>query len=86
MTRYRIYTEWKENLGKLASQYFMGFSIVDQIGYWQGTKEKSAVIEIIGDNLKEKVVSLIADIKHLNNQEAVMLTTEQVDIKLYAKD
>lgn len=84
MTRYRIYTERKPNIGKLTSKYFAGFTIYNGTGYWKGKREQCAVIEIIENELLETTLNvLVADLKKTNNQEAVYVTSENVTANLY---
>jgi len=71
---YRIYTERKPNLAEIANKYFEGFTIIEAKGYWQGKPEPSAVIEIIADESSRGTVTQLAyDIKHTNNQQAVLV-------------
>jgi hypothetical protein len=79
MKRYRIYTESFPNLPLLTSQLFDGFTIYEATGYWMGKPEKSAVIEIIGDdNDKGRVDLLCHNIWQTSHQESVMITAEPV--------
>lgn len=80
--KYNLYTKEKENLGDLTNKYFDGFTIFYGIGYWQNVKEKSAIIEIIGDkdyNTEIKIISLAYDIKLINDQKEVLITREKVE-------
>lgn len=69
---YHLHTENKANLGKLASQYFSGFTINYGRGYWHGKKELSATIEV--DTTEANKVRALADtIKRTNHQAAVLI-------------
>ena len=72
---YRLYTEFYPNLLELTSRYFDGATLYFGDGLYQGNVEHSGVIEIIAkeDDL-QKVVFLAGDIKHMNNQESVLVT------------
>lgn len=56
----------------LVSSYFDGFSVREQIGYWQGQAEKSLLIEVITDKTAA-VYELAGKIKALNCQESVLV-------------
>ncbi len=79
---YRIYTENKINMRdveRFIRKYFDGFTVFFTNGHWKGTKEDSIVIEIIADYTdKHSVLSLAGDIKVLNEQETVLVTTATV--------
>jgi hypothetical protein len=78
---YRIYTQWKDNLGDLAVKYFPdGFTIYRGTGYWKGGREENATIEIA---LPEPNLSLVQDlakeIKTVNHQEAILTVVQDLD-------
>jgi uncharacterized membrane-anchored protein YitT (DUF2179 family) len=78
--KYSIYTENKnkELIEQVISEYFDGFTIIESVGYWKGTKESGLIIEIIcSDNMA--VYRLAEDIKTLNKQESVLVTWTNVD-------
>jgi len=73
---YRIFTERKPNLARLASRHFDGFTLTEATGYWQGQPEPSAVIEVILDGHpddKARVYALANLIKHENLQQSVLV-------------
>jgi hypothetical protein len=76
--RFRIYTEYRENLSGLAGVYFPeGFSLIHTAGYWQGHAEDSAIIEKLGTvNDTDSVLHLANDIRILNKQTNVYVTYE----------
>jgi len=75
----RIVTEKFDNLGQIAGKFFDGFSVSEQIGYWKGNKEKSAVIEITdidgSPDFDSRISALCAEIKSVNHQECVLVET-----------
>lgn len=72
MTTYRIRTEDRQNLGNLTSQFFDAFSMYHGLGYWHGSSEPSALIEIT-TNDDQKVKDLARAIKYANGQETVLV-------------
>lgn len=86
MKLYRIYTENKDRawIERQASKRFAGFTIVDAIGYWQGKKEKSLIIEIIAQDQyehKANIATLRDLIRRHNKQESVLKTTQEVEVE-----
>ena len=77
MKSYHIHTEWKRGLGKVASRYFPAFTLTKGTGYWQGTKEVSATIEVLTAN-PSKVNALAKEIKRVNKQMAVLVESMPV--------
>lgn len=78
MIRYRIYTEKKDNLERLAGNFFEGFNVSEVKGYWKGKAEKSVIIEILaGEAQAVQVKALALLIKELNKQESVLITREE---------
>jgi hypothetical protein len=78
MATYRIYTEDKnrEEVEKIVSSSFDGFTIYETTGYYKNVKEKSIVIEIIDRSLvaDSRVKNIAARIKTLNSQEVMLVT------------
>ncbi len=73
---YRIYTENKnqKTIEKIITNYFDGFTIIKGQGFWKGQKENSLIIEIeVQVDEVEKVDQIAEDIKHANNQQAVII-------------
>ena len=62
----------KEKAVKLASVYFQGFTAYKGIGYWEGKKENSLIIEI-ETNEWGKVEKLASDLKKELKQDAIGL-------------
>ena len=79
MYRYRLYTEDKENLETIILHYFQGFTIHYGTGYYDGTGEASAVIEILTDKDESDNIKLLAkEIKSVNEQDSVLVTLESI--------
>lgn len=72
---YRIFTEDKnrDEIERIVSRYFQGFTIISAVGYWNGTKENSLIIEILGIYDYDKIVKICNEVKITNNQEAVLV-------------
>lgn len=84
ITIFRLYTEYKNIPGitKLADSYFESYTIYRADGRWQGTSEKSLVIEIIAQDgelsrMTCRVFDLARRIKKLNKQQAVWVTSNR---------
>ena len=88
----RIYTEARdvENIKALVGVAFDGFTIFDATGVWKGQEEQSVVIEILClesfDSLQEsfrrRVRATAKSIKKVNQQEAVLVTFEEIEGEL----
>ena len=81
---YTVLTEWKDNLHTLTSNFVEGATITRGVGLWQGTKEDSARIEIIGSIEDGKAVADLATaIRNVNNQTAVYVTETDITLTEY---
>lgn len=61
-------------IAKIVGKKYPSFTIIPGTGYWNGEKENSIVIEIIGDDIDPADINEIAlEIKETNNQEAVLV-------------
>ena len=83
MLKYEILTENKnyQYIESAVSKYFPGFSIVEQIGYWQGGQERSLNITIIAKKSKHHLIRHIAEkIKSYNRQQSVMIVVSKVKV------
>jgi len=73
---YRILTENK-NRGRIEAfvcATFDGATIFEAVGIWEGTREKSLVIEIDGQKEdRNRVLGLARVIKDYNEQQAVLV-------------
>lgn len=72
---YRIFTENKnqEEIEKLCSKYFEGYTVIKADGFWRLQKENSLIIEIVAEEIDAKISALAGDIKKNNNQETVLI-------------
>lgn len=84
MTLYRLYTEDKGNLAQLVTRYFEGFTILKGTGYWKGTAEPSAIIEVLTSDA-ESVRSLATLIRRYNTQETVYITRTEVSLEVVSE-
>lgn len=83
MIIYRVYTERKYNIERIASKCFDGFTLFNTIGYWKGKKENAVCIEIIGTAKDYRQVKFLASkIKSINNQESVYVIRQSIDAEL----
>lgn len=73
---YRIFTENKNvhNIIHFLKKEKINATIYHAIGIWQGTEEKSLVIELSAESSKPWVADYVArHIKAFNNQEVVLI-------------
>ena len=79
---YRIYTEDvnRHRVEAIAQEFFQGFTVLQSTGFWEGSREESVVIEVIGDeSLRPEVTACAEAIKDANSQEAVLVQALQND-------
>lgn len=74
--KHEIYTEYKEGIEEIVNQYFRGYNLTSCTGYWEGAKEKSAIITICTPDTK-RVKELCDEIRLKNEQEAVLLVIHE---------
>ena len=82
---YRIYTEHKQLpvIKSIINKHFKGYTIIKTNGYWQGIPEKGLIIELIATANKIKKIRLISkQIKHINRQQAILLTSRSIKSQL----
>ena len=73
---FRIYTEDtnKDKIERILSNHFDGFTIYKAEGFWRLQKEKTLIIEILGESeIVTKINSVAREIKSANNQESVLV-------------
>jgi len=59
---------------EVISSKFDGFSLAEITGYWKGTEEKTAKVEIIIEDSQElKIVSLCKELKTELSQESILV-------------
>ena len=79
---FRLYTENKNKPGieKIVSKFFKGFTLIHGRGYWEGNREESLIIEIVGDIRDQSAIEKLAkEIKRENKQESVLLQKALID-------
>ncbi len=81
MIKFTIYTEDKHRrvIEVLATKYFQGFTIIPAVGFFEGVREQSVIIEILVERSTQAfkdVRNLCLEIKKHNNQESILLTKE----------
>jgi hypothetical protein len=69
----------------MVSNKFDAFTVIPARGYWKGRAEDSLIIEIgidvpveVLSALEEKIDALCEEIKHVNKQQGVMVTSERL--------
>ena len=71
----RIVTEDlnREQVEAIVEEEFSGFTVLTGEGHWEGNKEKTLIMEIVGVNILEKIKRVAERIKTANNQQAVLV-------------
>ena len=85
-TLYRILTERRANLARIAGARFDGFTILHGSGYFRGYAEESSIIEILTDNSASQratVYDLAEDIRRENEQTAVYVTEQSIAVSVF---
>jgi hypothetical protein len=85
MKLYRILTEAKNAnaVERLVGEYFPGYSVLYQDGFWKGEKERSMVIEVMAEAIEyHKVMQIAKQIKLCNVQDAVLVQTLDVESEM----
>jgi len=84
MKLYRIYTENKnlEGIKMILNRAFESYTLLEGIGVWKGTEEKSLIIEVLSATPPAYFKIVAEDIKELNKQEAALLTVQETELKL----
>jgi hypothetical protein len=79
---YRIYTQGKsrEKILKLVSRTFESFTVQPIVGYFQGAKENSIVLEIVGARALQ-IQQLADTIRKMNGQQSVLILHLRGDAK-----
>lgn len=71
---YRIYTESCPGNIDLVSQYFRGATINEAVGLWNGVREESFIVDVIGTSDDMQRIVFLADALKVNgNQSAVLV-------------
>lgn len=84
---YRIYTEstpdFDSNTEAILAEHFGSATLSAGTGYWQGQKEATTIIEIVGTPDDAGRVAYIAKrIRDANKQEAVLVTATDAEVHL----
>ena len=85
MIIYRLFTEDinRKGIENIVTKKFTGYTIIPASGYWKGIKEKSLVVEIVGNKNDKIAVDKVAQsIKQTNKQQAVLIQSYNVNSKL----
>lgn len=82
---YRIYTEdvRRDKIEHLLNQYLESFTVYSGRGYWNFQSEASLMIEAVLPSSFDGVIKMLAKrIKATNKQDAVLITSQDVDSEL----
>ena len=86
MKLYRIYTEKKslDKIRNLLNVCFECYTIIEGQGTWKSKREASLIIELLlnGDVNEKRVYAVADSIKVLNKQEAVLITSQEIETRL----
>ena len=86
MKHYRIYTEKKnrDKIRNLLNVCFECYTIIEGQGTWKSKGEKSVIVELLlnGDVNERRVYAVADSIKILNKQEAVLITSQEIETRL----
>ena len=85
MNRVRFYIEdpgsleGQQELYNMLSLWFEGYTLYRTDGFWEGVREDSMVIEVLGNYDKMKCDDFADRVKFIFDQDAVMYTREFVE-------
>jgi hypothetical protein len=86
MIQYRLYTEKFDNVPEIASKCLGNFTIFEAVGYYEGTKENSLIIEYIGlPEEKSRILELANEINRINNQICILISELEIQAELIYK-
>lgn len=76
---YRLHTEDvnRRKIYRIMSKEFDGFTVYTAEGQWQGQREKSLIMEVVGNRLLSRFKRVARKIKTVNKQEAVIIEVLQ---------
>lgn len=85
-TIHRIYTESKNErqIVRLASVRFSSFTVQPTAGYYQGERERSIVLEVVGARQRD-VDELAESIRRMNGQKSVLIVKTRGTSKVTRK-
>ena len=72
MQKINVYTENKDNVFQIVSEFVDSFTLTETLGYYKGTKEKSVIITLFVP-LGYTIKGLIDKLLTVNNQESVLV-------------
>ena len=81
--RTTIYTEdtGRNVIEQTLRQYVNGYTLLEGIGVYKGTKEFSLIITIIHDDKEiDNIIKAAQEIKLFNEQEALWIITENIEV------
>ena len=85
MKIHRIYTEDvnRDSIYQILDSLFAGYTVIPATGSWEGKRENSLVVELVDeDNTRSELVNAAARIiKDANHQQAVMVTSQPVEVQ-----
>ncbi len=65
---------------KTLNQNFQGYTLLNSVGYWDKTKEKSVIVSLITDKNLNSVLSVVALLKKQLSQYLILLTQEKIKV------
>jgi hypothetical protein len=67
---------------RIVSRAFEGFTVYEAVGYWQGKPEATTVYEILAPRARGHEITALAKALHYyGRQDAVLVTSEPVDVQ-----
>lgn len=67
----------KSTLTSVLNKYFMGYTVSDALGLWEGKEEASVRVEVSTDDIPDMLV-LCNELKQALRQNAILYTVEDV--------
>ena len=69
-------------IGNFCDDFNTGFTLVESVGYWVGSVEKSCIVSIVTESIIiDDIISLCNELKRQLKQDSVLLEVSQVDCK-----
>ena len=86
MEKYKLYVgsnnETKilelELIKGVLNTFFEGYSLSIISGVWKGLSEQTAIIEILSENIDDKIKIVASQLKELLHQEAILISKEPI--------
>lgn len=74
-----------KNINKLFIKYgIYGATILKTIGFYEGAKENSYLMQVITDKSKDEVINFCKELRSINNQDSILLQITSENILIYA--